>query len=224
MGTPTKDKPYFAHPTAAIDGENEANGFVDPNIGAGTKMWHNVHVSNGAKIGERCSMGQNVFIAPTVVMGKNCKLQNNVNVYEGCVLEDHIFCGPSMTFTNLSSPLPRSAIPRRSMYQQTLVRTQASIGANACIVCGNELGRACFVAAGSTVIRDVPAYALVAGTPAKIKGWVCECGHRLHFDEKGETTCENKYEFNDEEITCGRSYRKESETLVVKTLDPHPEP
>ncbi len=135
-------KPYFAHPTAILDGETEANGYCDPNIGEGTRIWHHAHVMAGARIGPRCILGQNVFVGATAILGEGCKVQNNVNLYDGVVLEDFVFCGPSMTFTNLSSPLPRAAIPRRHAYQKTVVRRHASIGAGAVIVCGHELGEA----------------------------------------------------------------------------------
>lgn len=201
------DKPYRAHPTAVVDGETEANGFADPNIGAGTRIWHHAHVMAGARLGESCNLGQNVFIAATAILGRNCKLQNNVNVYDGVVLEDDVFCGPSMTFTNLSSPLPRSAIPRHQAYQRTVVRRHASIGAGAVIVCGHELGEACFVAAGAVVVRDVPAYALVAGNPARIKGWVCRCGGRLRFQD-GVATCTEPLERDGATAPCGLRYRQ----------------
>lgn len=217
------DKPYFAHATAEIDGENESNGFVDPNIGAGTRVWHHAHVMKGAVLGAACNLGQNVFVGATVRMGRNCKLQNNVNVYDGVIMGDHVFCGPSMTFTNLSKPLPRSAIVRHSMYQETHVADHASIGAGAVIVCGHDLGTACFVAAGAVVIRDVPAYALVAGNPANRVGWVCRCGERLRGLEGGaETeTCQATYEVNGETVVCGRSYRRQDTETVVLENDPH---
>ncbi len=200
-------KPYFAHPTAILDGETEANGYCDPNIGEGTRIWHHAHVMAGARIGPRCILGQNVFVGATAILGEGCKVQNNVNLYDGVVLEDFVFCGPSMTFTNLSSPLPRAAIPRRHAYQKTVVRRHASIGAGAVIVCGHELGEACFVAAGAVVVRDVPAHALVAGVPARIVGWVCRCGARLRFDgDRAE--CRETYEVEGREIVCGLRYRR----------------
>jgi UDP-2-acetamido-3-amino-2,3-dideoxy-glucuronate N-acetyltransferase len=212
-------KPYFAHPTAIVDGETPDNGQCDPNIGAGTRIWHHAHVMAGAVLGEGCNLGQNVFIGGTARLGRGCKLQNNVNVYDGVELEDFVFCGPSMTFTNLSKPLPRSAIVRHGSYQRTVVRRNASIGAGAVIVCGHELGTACFVAAGAVVVRDVPAYALVAGNPARVVGWVCECGGRLRFD--GDSArCDDRYAVDGREVVCGRAYRKTGET-VVKVADPH---
>lgn len=214
-------KPYFAHPTACIDGEARFPDGVDPRIGPGTRIWHYAHVMDGAEIGPNCILGQNVFVAATVRMGAGCKVQNQVNLYDGVVLEDFVFCGPSMTFTNLSRPLPRAAIPRHQAYQSTLVRRFASIGAGAVIVCGHELGEACFVAAGAVVVRDVPAFALVAGNPARRIGWVCWCGARLRF-EGGEARCGEVLELpgRPPEV-CGRRYRLEGEERVVP-LDPLP--
>ena len=209
-------KPYFAHKSAFIDGEKPENGFVDPRIGAGTRIWHNTHVMEGAVLGPRCNLGQNVFVGATAILGECCKVQNNVNIYDGVVMEDFVFCGPSMTFTNLSSPLPRSAIVRHSMYQQTTVRRHASFGAGAVIVCGHELGESCFVAAGAVVVRDVPAYALVAGNPARTIGWVCQCGARLHF-ENGRAVCAAEIY---EGIACGCRYEMVSPTRVNKVFDP----
>ncbi len=200
-------KPYFAHPTATVDGETDANGRCDPNIGAGTRIWHHAHVMAGARLGEGCNLGQNVFVGADVVMGRGCKLQNNVNVYDGVELEDHVFCGPSMTFTNLSSPLPRAAIARREAYQRTVVRRDASIGAGAVIVCGHELGEACFVAAGAVVVRDVPPFALVAGNPGKVIGWVCRCGGRLRFTGD-HATCTEPLQREGREAPCSLRYRK----------------
>ena len=216
------EKAYFAHKSAYIDGETDGNGFADPNIGAGTRIWHHAHVMRGARIGSDCNLGQNVFVGATAVLGRGCKVQNNVNIYDGVIMEDYVFCGPSMTFTNLSRPLPRSAIARRGAYQQTVVRRHASIGARAVIVCGHELGEACFVAAGAVVVRDVPAYALVAGNPARHIGWVCQCGARLRF--KGDdVTCDATYELEGVQVQCGRQYNRESGETIVKTFDPHEE-
>jgi len=175
---------YFAHPTAVIDEPCE--------IGAGTKVWHFSHVMSGAKLGNRCNIGQNVVISPGVTIGNNVKIQNNVSVYTGVELEDDVFCGPSMVFTNIVNP--RSHIIRRHEYQKTLVRKGASIGANATIVCGTTIGRYAFVGAGAVVVRDIPDYALVAGVPARQVGWVCYCGIRLQG--AGESTCS----------ACGRKY------------------
>lgn len=211
------DKPYFAHPSAFIDGENPENGFVDRNIGAGTRIWHNCHVMDGARIGAGTSLGQNVYVGASAVIGRGCRLQNNVNVYDGVELEDFVFCGPSMTFTNLSYPLPRAAIDRHSMYQKTIVRRFASVGAGAVIVCGHELGRACFVGAGAVVAADVPAYAMVVGNPARVVGWVCECGHRLTFVEGG-ATCGA---VSGDGGICNRVYVLAAPDRVVKTFDPH---
>lgn len=214
------DKPYFAHPSAHVDGEAAENGHVDPLIGAGVRIWHGAHVSRGARVGAGSNLGQNVFVGATAVIGAGCKIQNNVNVYDGVVLEDFVFCGPSMTFTNLSSPLPRAAIARREAYQRTLVERHASIGAGAVIVCGYTLGEACFVAAGAVVVRDVPAYALVAGNPARRIGWVCQCGARLRL-EGDQATCAATYALEGREVTCGRRYRLRDDDTLVKSADPH---
>ncbi len=160
---------YFAHPTAVVDDGAQ--------IGDGTKVWHFSHVMPSATIGKHCNFGQNVVISPDVVIGNNVKIQNNVSVYTGVILENDVFCGPSMVFTNVVNP--RSHILRRNEYRRTLVRQGASIGANATIVCGITLGRYCFIGAGSTVIRDVPDYALMVGNPAQQKGWMCYCGVKL---------------------------------------------
>jgi UDP-2-acetamido-3-amino-2,3-dideoxy-glucuronate N-acetyltransferase len=216
------DKPYFAHPSAFIDGEDVDNGHVDPRIGSGTRIWHGAHIMKGARLGPACNLGQNVFVGATAVLGRGCKVQNNVNIYDGVIMEDFVFCGPSMTFTNLSKPLPRSAIARRGEYQTTIVRRNASIGAGAVIVCGHELGESCFVAAGAVVVRDVPAYSLVAGNPAKHIGWVCQCGGRLSFDTD-TTTCEEPYLLDGLEVTCGRKYERDSAESIIKTYDPHEE-
>ena len=197
-------KPYFAHDSAFIDGENESNGFIDPGIGAKTQIWHNVHIMQGASVGPECRIGQNVFAGARAIIGRGCKIQNNVSVYDGVVLGDFVFCGPSMTFTNLSYPISRSAIDRHSMYQETRVGDHASIGAGAVIVCGHNLGTACFVAAGAIVTADVPAYAMVAGNPARFTGWICRCGHRLVFDGN-EAVCEAPVIGDGK---CGLRYRK----------------
>lgn len=198
-------RPYMAHESAVIDGENDLNGYIDPQIGAGTKIWHFCHVSAGAKIGSNCVLGQNVFVASTAVIGNGCKIQNNVSVYDGVELEDHVFCGPSMVFTNLSNPLPRAAISRRQLFAKTVVRRHASIGAGAVIICGHELGESCFVAAGSVVTKDVPAYALVAGNPARLMGWVCQCGARLSF-QSNTAKCED----------CGAKYQQVSSEKITQ--------
>jgi UDP-2-acetamido-3-amino-2,3-dideoxy-glucuronate N-acetyltransferase len=167
------DKPYFVHESSFID---------EPcTIGAGTKIWHFSHVMKDSVIGERCNIGQNVLVASGVRMGGNCKIQNNVSLYTGVILEDSVFCGPSMVFTNVVNP--RSEVIRKEEYKQTLVRHGSSIGANATILCGITIGRYAFVGAGAVVTRDVPDFALVMGNPARRTGWMCQCGIKLpHAD------------------------------------------
>jgi UDP-2-acetamido-3-amino-2,3-dideoxy-glucuronate N-acetyltransferase len=160
---------YTAHETAYID--------EGCRIGDDTRIWHFSHVMAGATIGARCNIGQNVVISPGVVIGDNVKIQNNVSVYTGVVLEDDVFCGPSMVFTNVVNP--RSHVVRRHEFQQTLVKRGASLGASSTIVCGHTIGRYAFVGAGAVVTKDVPDYALVLGNPARLAGWVCECGVKL---------------------------------------------
>jgi UDP-2-acetamido-3-amino-2,3-dideoxy-glucuronate N-acetyltransferase len=175
----------FIHESAYVD-----DGAV---IGAGTKIWHFCHVLPGAVIGERCSLGQNVVMMNRTRMGANCKIQNNVSIYEGVELEDDVFCGPSMVFTNVINP--RSHVSRKSEYRRTLVRRGASIGANATIVCGSTLGEYSFIGAGAVVTKDVPAYALMAGVPARRIGWMCQCGERLSGDGVGMcAACGTRYE------------------------------
>ena len=173
------EKDYFAHETAVVDEGCE--------IGEGVKIWHFSHIMPNSKIGDGCNIGQNVVVSPEVVLGKNVKVQNNVSIYTGVVCEDDVFLGPSMVFTNVVNP--RSAVVRRGEYSQTFVRKGASIGANATIVCGNEIGEFAFIGAGAVVTKPVPAYALMVGNPAKHVGWMSEYGHRLEFDENGEATC-----------------------------------
>jgi len=176
---------------------------VDPGceIGKGTKIWHFSHVIKGSRIGRDCNIGQNVVIGPDVTIGNRVKIQNNVSVYDGVTLEDGVFCGPSMVFTNVYNP--RSYIPRKTELRKTLVREGASLGANSTIVCGNTIGRFAFVGAGAVVIRDVPDYAMAAGNPAKIKGWMCRCGVRLHFED-GRAVCGScglKYQQTDNRVS-----------------------
>ncbi|MFT4678600.1 MAG: UDP-2-acetamido-3-amino-2,3-dideoxy-glucuronate N-acetyltransferase [Flavobacteriales bacterium] len=170
---------YFAHETAVIDAGCE--------IGTGTKIWHFSHVMAKAKLGENCNIGQNVVVSPGVVLGNNVKVQNNVSIYTGVTCEDDVFLGPSCVFTNVINP--RSGIIRRGEYATTVVRYGVSIGANATIVCGIELGRFCFIGAGAVVTKDVPAYALLVGNPAKQMGWMSEFGHRLEFDKNNRAIC-----------------------------------
>jgi UDP-2-acetamido-3-amino-2,3-dideoxy-glucuronate N-acetyltransferase len=172
-------KNYFAHETAVIDEGCE--------IGANVKIWHFSHIMSGAKLGDDCNIGQNVVISPGVALGKNVKVQNNVSIYTGVICEDDVFLGPSMVFTNVINP--RSAVNRKSEYMHTRVGRGASIGANATIVCGNDIAEFAFVGAGAVVTKAVPAYALVVGNPARRMGWVSEYGHRLTFDERGVAVC-----------------------------------
>jgi UDP-2-acetamido-3-amino-2,3-dideoxy-glucuronate N-acetyltransferase len=183
----------FVHESACVDD--------DVKIGKGTKVWHFSHVMKGTVIGENCSLGQNILVGPNVKVGNNVKIQNNVSVYEGVVLEDDVFCGPSMVFTNVDRP--RSGFPTdHSKYLKTVIKKGATIGANATIVCGHTLGEHSFVGAGAVITKDVPAYAVVYGNPARIHGWVCECGEKLDFEED-QATC----------LACGRKYRKEGKTV-----------
>lgn len=174
---------YFAHPTAVIDEGCE--------IGAGTKIWHFSHIMTGCRIGERCNLGQNVVVSPEVTLGNNVKIQNNVSVYTGVICEDDVFLGPSCVFTNVFNP--RSAVARKNEYRQTLVRKGASIGANATIVCGVEIGSFAFIGAGAVVTKNIPAYALVMGNPARQTGWMSEFGHKLMFQSdtgaEAKATC-----------------------------------
>ena len=170
---------YTAHPSAIIDENCE--------IGEGTKIWHFSHIMSGCKIGKRCNIGQNVVVSPQVVLGDNVKVQNNVSIYTGVICEDDVFLGPSMVFTNVINP--RSAIIRKDEYRQTIVRKGASIGANATIVCGNEIGQYAMIGAGAVITKEVPAFALVYGNPARQNGWVSEYGHKLDFDSQGMAIC-----------------------------------
>ncbi len=173
------EKEYFAHETAVIDDGCK--------IGKGTKIWHFTHVMTGAVLGENCNLGQNVVVSPEVVLGKNCKVQNNISIYTGVICEDDVFLGPSMVFTNIVNP--RSAVIRKDQYTKTLVRKGATIGANATIVCGHEIGEFAFIGAGAVVTKNVPAYALIVGNPARHIGWMSEFGHRLEFNEEGIAVC-----------------------------------
>lgn len=169
----------FIHPTAIAD--------EGCHIGEGTRIWHFCHIMPGAVIGKDCILGQNVFVAPNVIIGNGVKVQNNVSLYEGLVCEDDVFIGPSAVFTNVINP--RSRVERKNEFKQTVIRKGATIGANATIICGNEIGSFAFIGAGAVVTQPVPAYALVTGNPARQRGWVSENGQRLHFDEAGKAAC-----------------------------------
>ena len=184
---------YFAHPSSIID-----EGCI---IGKDVKIWHFCHLVAGCTIGDNCSLGQNVFVGSKVILGKNVRVQNNVSIYEGVVCEDDVFLGPSMVFTNVINP--RSAVSRKHEYRQTFVRKGASVGANATIICGNEIGEYAFIGAGAVITKPVPAYALVVGNPAKQIGWMSEFGHRLHFDEYNIAFCEEsgeQYELKENKV------------------------
>ena len=187
-------KDYFVHETSIVDSPCE--------IGAGTKIWHFSHVMAGARIGEKCVLGQNVFVASDCTLGNNIHLQNNVSIYDGVHLRDNVFCGPSMVFTNVTNP--RCGFPRRGEYRQTVVNEGASIGANATIVCGHNLGRYCFIGAGAVVTKDVPDFALILGAPGKIAGWMSRYGERLQFDSDNIARCP----------VTGDVYRKVDEMTV----------
>ncbi|MCB0477792.1 MAG: N-acetyltransferase [Crocinitomicaceae bacterium] len=185
---------YFAHETAVIDEGCQ--------IGDGTKIWHFSHIMSNCELGESCNIGQNVVVSPGVKLGRNVKVQNNVSLYTGVICEDDVFLGPSMVFTNITNP--RSAIVRRDQYVETLVRKGASIGANATIVCGNELGAYCLIGAGTVITKPVSAFALMVGNPGKQIGWVSEYGHRLHFDANNEAVCpesKEKYKLENNKVT-----------------------
>ena len=189
---------YFAHDTAVID-----DGC---SIGEGTKIWHFSHVMPDCIIGEKCNIGQNVVISPSVVLGKNVKVQNNVSIYSGVICEDDVFLGPSMVFTNVVNP--RSAVNRRGTYSKTVVKKGASIGANATIVCGHDIGTFAFIGAGAVVTKTVPAYALVVGNPARQIGWMSEYGHRLEFDNDGRAVCPESnevYHLNNNRVKKNRN-------------------
>jgi UDP-2-acetamido-3-amino-2,3-dideoxy-glucuronate N-acetyltransferase len=173
------EKKFFAHPTAVIDEGCE--------IGSGVKIWHFSHIMPGCIIGDNCNIGQNVVVSPGVKLGNNVKVQNNVSIYEGVICEDDVFLGPSMVFTNVINP--RSAIVRKNEYKETVVKKGASIGANATIICGNNIGEYSFIGAGAVVTKEVLPYALVIGNPARQRGWVSEYGIKLNFDDEGNAVC-----------------------------------
>jgi len=195
-------KGYFVHESSYIDENVE--------IGEGTKIWHFSHIQSGARIGKNCSIGQNVNIGNNVVIGNNVKIQNNVSVYEGVILEDYVFCGPSMVFTNILNP--RSEFPQRGseFYKKTIVQRGATLGANSTIICGHTIGKYAFIGAGAVVTKDVPDYALFIGNPAKLAGWMCACGRKLDFTTKfygiENAKCPK----------CGKEYTKRN--LKIKQL------
>jgi UDP-2-acetamido-3-amino-2,3-dideoxy-glucuronate N-acetyltransferase len=185
------EKDYFVHKSSYVD--------EPASIGTGTKIWHFSHIMKNCTIGDKCNIGQNVVVSPEVVIGNNVKIQNNVSVYTGCILEDDVFCGPSIVFTNVVNP--RSHVQRRDEYKTTRVKRGASIGANSTIVCGVTIGRYAFIGAGSVVTRDVPDYALMYGNPGKIHGWMCNCGIKLPLSVG--------ISIEDAECrACGRHYRR----------------
>ena len=188
-----ENKNYFVHESSYID---------EPcKIGEGTKIWHFSHIMQNSKIGRKCNIGQNVVISPDVILGNNVKIQNNVSVYTGVICEDDVFLGPSMVFTNVVNP--RSHVVRKDQYKQTLMKQGSSVGANAVIICGNNVGKFAFIGAGAVVTKDVPDYALVVGNPARIIGWMCECGIKLDFSDKNECSCKE----------CGKTYKKNGEIV-----------
>ncbi len=185
---------YFAHETAVIDENCQ--------IATGTKIWHFSHIMSNCTIGENCNIGQNVVVSPGVILGKNVKVQNNVSIYTGVICEDDVFLGPSMVFTNVINP--RSAVNRKNEYMKTTVKKGASIGANATIVCGNDIGEFSFVGAGAVVVKEIKPYALVVGNPSKQIGWVSEYGHRLNFNDDGLAICpesKEKYQLKNDLVS-----------------------
>src|SRR5215471_11443468 len=189
MTATMEKKDYFVHESSYVDAPCE--------IGAGSKIWHFSHVMKNSSIGRDCNIGQNVVISPDVTIGNNVKIQNNVSIYTGCILEDDVFCGPSMVFTNVVNP--RSHVNRKDQYKTTLVRRGASLGANCTVVCGTTIGQYAFVGAGSVITRDIPDYALVYGNPGRIRGWMCACGVALQFNGangEGQSKCK----------ACGAEY------------------
>lgn len=192
------EKDYFVHESSYVDEGCE--------IGEGTKIWHFSHIMKGCQIGKRCNIGQNVVISPDVVLGEGVKIQNNVSVYTGVVCEDGVFLGPSCVFTNVINP--RAFIERKNEYRKTTIKKGASIGANATIVCGHDVGRYAFVGAGSVVTKDVPDYAMVYGVPAEIRGYVCQCGEQISFSG-GEAVCP----------ACGKRYHMDEEDYGIEAID-----
>jgi UDP-2-acetamido-3-amino-2,3-dideoxy-glucuronate N-acetyltransferase len=194
-----QDSPYFVHESSYVD---------EPSvIGSGTKIWHFCHVMKNSRIGEHCNIGQNVVISPDVTIGNNVKIQNNVSIYTGCILEDDVFCGPSMVFTNVINP--RSQVVRKNEYKVTLVKVGATLGANSTVVCGHTIGSYAFIGAGAVVTRDVPDYALVYGNPARVQGWICACGVRIDFGASRKAEC----------AACGRSYLKDGQCVTPMLLE-----
>lgn len=190
------EQTYFVHESSYVD--------EGCSIGAGTKIWHFSHIMNGCTIGENCNIGQNVVISPGVTLGNGCKIQNNVSVYTGVVCEEGVFLGPSCVFTNVINP--RAFVERKNEYRKTTVKEGASIGANATIVCGHDIGRYAFVGAGAVVTKDVPDYAMVYGTPARIHGWVCQCGEQLEPGDDRQYRCP----------VCGKQYELHGESMKEK--------
>jgi UDP-2-acetamido-3-amino-2,3-dideoxy-glucuronate N-acetyltransferase len=196
------EKKYFAHETAVIDEGCE--------IADGVKIWHFSHIMPDCKIGAGCNIGQNVVVSPDVILGKNVKVQNNVSIYTGVICADDVFLGPSMVFTNVINP--RSAVNRKTEYLKTHVGRGATIGANATIVCGHDIGEFAFIGAGAVITKEIPAYALVVGNPSKQIGWMSEFGSRLKFDENGNATCSEsneKYRLEDCRLHCSATFKSD---------------